>query len=989
VTNSNGEKDIDPSGQPPAKGRPSRRRGGRRVWPLGKSTGIAFLVGALAVAICTVVAAWRIQATLTDLEAGLHAQQVDQLRLRIARRAATSETRLRQLAFSDTLYADLGRLELEPDLADSGYRPSQLESLIEAEGARFVGLYTIKGQSLFRWKRPGTDGVELTTNSVFRLLDNGEPAAGLMWQGGRLLWVAGAPVLPSAGGRAGPIGGYLIALRPVVGGDLAAEPGPADATIDLEEQPANREPVATTVDAYAGGDSIRAQVQLTDIFAGRTVLASIRSDRQSFRSAEHGFRLVLVIAMLAIVGLAAGGWWLTHRSLVQPVHRVAEALEPLQAGLTPSILAPPSSAPEWQVAAAAMNRMISHVRTAQERQERLFGAARDGVWELDLSTGAWTLSQRASELLGQVPRGPHESLRLDDLAVAEHRKTLASAIERSAAESVPLHAEVELEIPGGPRRWFRIEGRAVAGPHGRAGSLVGRLIALDEEHATRDAIDAMRTSLADAWRRHGRTLQEIAHRAETAGFSEDLEFIGRGWAEEVAADGAGPFDLHTLLQELAEESTPAASVSVAPGVAARVIGDREMVRRALRPLVANASRAGGSVELRAERGNDSGPDAVRLVVRSEARDVDEAARSRMASLLGEGVEPADKEVGAIALGLRVVHRAVTTLGGSAGVDLLADDQLSVWIALDLPPAPEVAVVDPIAELEAEIDWTDPTVVARCAKDVRISGSQFRPAVAEPTVELVADASVTIDFDDRPATADSDRLVNAAFAAQLVPGPNRSPLALQMARSFLADAPDRLMELREAANEGEITTARSLTESLGGMAGMIGADRLVQSCSGVLLALDAGEPADLERALSGISQSLGDVVVTLRALVPATDAERPADRPPIDAAILDQLRASVASDGGGMGGQLISLFLAEGPLRIAGLERAVATDDRSALTVTANDLRGMAALVGASGLASLCASPPGTDPSGWVQAIADELSRAVRVLESVIDAPAPA
>ncbi|MGE0554217.1 MAG: Hpt domain-containing protein [Gemmatimonadales bacterium] len=959
-----------------------------RDWSLRRSTGIAFVAAAVGLILLAGFASWRAKGAVTELERTQSARLASQLRDRLEQLTTRSEARLRDVAFSDALYADLGRLAERPDTT---YRPSFVERLVWSGGERFVGLYTLEGRNVFRWSAASV-GIDssVVSNPIFRILDNGEPAAGLLWREGRLYWVAGAPVLPAGGSRTGPIRGYLVTARPLSGGDLAGDFGGAP-RVELTEQPASREPSRTSIASFAGGDSIRVDFAVADLFAEQNTLASVRSDRAAFRAVESNFQLLLLFTLLAIAGLTLGGWWLTNRWLVRPVTRFAAALAPAQAGHTPAMLTAPASGPEWQTAAGSVNRLLAHVRVAQERFERLFGAARDGVWELDLSTRTWTFSQRVADLLGYAEASLPETTSLIDLVAPDDRAALDQAIERAATGAGPLQVEVRLVQPSGRSAWYRVEGVVHPGPSGPASLLVGRVVPLDEEHAARDAVEGMRAHLLEAERTLGRTLQGLARRAESNGFGEDLEFVGQGWAESIEADPQ-PFDLHQLLQELAELASPPAQVAVAPGVPTRVLGDRALVERALRPLVRNAIAAGGPLWLRAERLSGAGPDTVRLVVENQRHGVDGETLARMQTLLETGSEPDNAAIKPAAIGLRVTHRAVTALSGSAGATSAGDAGTQVWLVLELKAAPEEFVDTgmPHVQQESFDDWDDPSALGKRPQHARISGSQFRPATPEPKVELVADATVTIDFDEPPpSTNRTGQPVGAAFLAQLAPGPERSELAAQLARAFLLEAPARLAELREAASESKLTTARALAENLTGMAKLIGADGVAAACEGVGLALDAGEPADLERSLTAVAQTVGAVVAALRALVPATaEPDTPEARPAIDPSTLEQLRDALASDGAGMGSQLVSLFLAEAPLRVAALERAIAEGDSTGIGRSADDLRGMSALVGATPLSERCGALPEPDPEArraWMQSVAAELSRAERALEIVLHA----
>ena len=104
-------------------------------------------------------------------------------------------------------------------------------------------------------------------------------------------------------------------------------------------------------------------------------------------------------------------------------------------------------------------------------------------------------------------------------------------------------------------------------------------------------------------------------------------------------------------------------------------------------------------------------------------------------------------------------------------------------------------------------------------------------------------------------------------------------------------------------------------------------------------------------------------------------------------MLEQLRAS-SSDEFGLAGQLVSLFLAEAPLKVEGIERAVEENDAEQAAEIAQELSGMCSLIGAGGMGEQCAALRGmkVEPAAArtsAVALRREYGRVVAALEDLM------
>jgi HPt (histidine-containing phosphotransfer) domain-containing protein len=103
-------------------------------------------------------------------------------------------------------------------------------------------------------------------------------------------------------------------------------------------------------------------------------------------------------------------------------------------------------------------------------------------------------------------------------------------------------------------------------------------------------------------------------------------------------------------------------------------------------------------------------------------------------------------------------------------------------------------------------------------------------------------------------------------------------------------------------------------------------------------------------------------------------------------VLEQLRAAVGGETGGMGAELVRLFLSEAPAGVEALRRSAVAGDRDGLHAAALDVKGMCDLVGATPLAELCVEVvDATTEAGRLaaaHAARAELERVARALDGL-------
>lgn len=937
----------------------------------------------------------RAGSAVRELERSQYAGIATETRIRLDRLVGRDRTRLMEAGFADGLYALVGKGIAPPD---SFIRPDFAERFAAQFGDRFIGVYDLAGTRLFAWSDPAAPGLEAVaaSNPLFRILDNREPAVGLIRRGERLYWVAGVPILPTNyTDAAQPIRGYLVVAQPF--NQTAIAPAAADRSGRLELNPfdAPKSPFRTRVVDASTQDSVRVEFTLPDIFAEQNTLAALTTSRSEFRLVESRILTAAVIALLAVIALTAAAWVLAMKWLVGPTTRLAEILTPVQQGQVPGLVGSVSPATEWTVITSALNRLTSVSRSATERFERLTGAGIDGLFERDLASGDWITNGRFRELLGLREQEAGNPLpALADRFHPDDAPALLAWLGAATPSPAQFAANVRIRRPGKDWTPARFEAAVGTDTTGAPARITGRIADRSEQRAAEAAVAAVEaTRLADR-QATGRFLAGVAESLPpdvAPALRRPLEVIGNGLAGTLAADPA-PFDLYSLLQDLAN-ATPGSDLSIVPGVPDRVIGDRVLLRSALERLIA-AAGAGARVALRAEQPDRVALDQIRIVVEAKTTDSRADRIGRIEAALATGAADGPDPL----LDCRAAHFLAAALGGTAGAG--AEGYLvRRWITIPLKPAPLAA---PATGGDATPDWggADPAAFALETEPTPSFAPPARPSGSQP-VELVADATVTIDFDD-PATTKPP--VGDGFATALAAG---DQAALKTARIALADLPARLKEARGASKAGEIRTVAAIATTIQSTAAALEAFHLERACRDLIEAAEnqyLESSDDLVRAIERTWTPVEAILQPFRVAAPRSvtaaepAVEQPAapaapvtvaaaEVPPIDPATLEQLTASFA-DGNGLGTQLVTLFLTEAPSRIEAIERAAGAGDWAALRTSTGDLKGMCALIGAGPLAERCAvAGEAAGPAAWTEAMAirSEWERVQRVLDGLMAA----
>ncbi|MEO8448510.1 MAG: Hpt domain-containing protein [Gemmatimonadota bacterium] len=903
--------------------------------------------------------------TAAALEESEYAKLANEVRTRLDRLGNRDRTRLMEAGFSSALYDLVAHGAAQPD---SFIRPPFAEWFPRQFGDKFVAIYSLDGRALYRWNDSSMGGVEqaVVKNGLLRMLDNREPIAGVVRTDVGLIHVAGAAILPSNyADSSQAIRGYVIVAQPLPAGALGPGVGDRPGRLSIAPLTAAREPQKVEVRSFAGGDSVDVQFALSDIYAQQAMLASLKTGRGEFLSAGRHFRTLLITALLGVILIVGGLWLVARRYLVLPFRRFRQVIQPLASGNLPGPMPSLGPSEEWTVLSQGVNRVVSLARVQQERFERAFAMARDGLWEWDVTAAEWNLSPSLTRLLGYA-EGQLEATRagFEDLTHPDDRIRLASSLDQAASAGDPIREDIRFRRRDSTYLWCRVQANTTLNHLGRPKSVNGSVTDIAPERAAVAAREQMVAQGAMQREDQGRFLiglglqlqatinvagtdpaRGLARLAVQAGQIRDIGSIDVG----DLAVAALPFDIHQLLQEVTAKAGEAAGapieLTVVPGLPSLVVGDPSRLRQLIDALLGYGTGRGMSLGVDRAAGSDQ-----RLRLAVEIPGAVTAARQDRIHRQIDGELP--EEGG---LEIAVAGRLARALGGGLTVDFGSARAMFFTAELPLPAVKEEfapAVMDSGPE-PGPATWESPGSAISFTEEAYTFGQP-----AQPPVELVADSTVQIRFDGESVSGVSPEqpAVNPRLLEELTQARNGSGsgLAPQMVAIFLHDAPVRISEIRGAVHDAEPGTVNGLAQNLKSICLILGAAPLAELCRELEESTEGEAFTHASAIVERIEREFGRVRAALEPPPSSEPSTTPIDLPAIEPAMLEQLRAS-AGDEFGLAGQLVSLFLAEAPYQLEGIEAAVGEQDPKQAHEIAKELSGMCSMVGAAQMVEQCAA----------------------------------
>jgi two-component system sensor histidine kinase/response regulator len=358
----------------------------------------------------------------------------------------------------------------------------------------------------------------------------------------------------------------------------------------------------------------------------------------------------------------------------------------------------------------AMQDVTDRLETEQ-RLARAIAGSSDAFFEWDLTNldRAW-FSPRLAEILGYAP----DELQPDavrDLMWPEDQQRTEQALHRHFETGEPYDVLLQLPTRAGELRWFRARGRGERDDAGKPVRFSGSLQDITQQRQAEAARIAAKEAEAAASRAKGNFLANMSHEIRTPmngviGMTEllldtPLQSQQREFAETIRGSAttllgiindildfskieAGKLEIERVEMNVRDtvedigiqQASEAAArnleliVNVDPGVPERVLGDPQRLRQILANLVSNAikfTRQGEVVVEVFPIALQSGRALLSFEVRDTGIGMPPDVVERLFEPFSQGDVSSTRQHGGAGLGLAIVRRLVTLMGGRIDV----------------------------------------------------------------------------------------------------------------------------------------------------------------------------------------------------------------------------------------------------------------------------------------------------------------------------------